>query len=418
MVVEVAQFEFTASGSTGNQEIASGLGFTPTGYIIFTTESTADATFSAEHKFFIGFSDGTTTFSQAIRNVDNSSSSSNAKAFGADFKNTTLVSGDSFAATHSSFGSGTITINWSDVPISSCKFYGIAFGGDISCEVKEFTVGTTGTGNQSYTTTMSNPECAIFLCPDESGGDSTNTSSGSMGIGIAISTTKRMLIALTGEFGRTNMDTWGLFDDTVCFGSLVDSSGAIDFKADFVSWDANGFTLNYTDAPPASTHRFFGFFMKGAVFDCGTVAKRTSTGDTVITATSSIGTTKGIMILSDNLSKSTTVQSHLRLSFGVASGTTTEGGVWTGDQDAAANAVTASRSEDSNILVMATENATHGSSTVEAIANISSISNNEFTLTYTTCTSLTADLGWLVIGQAPSGAEELYLLSAYYASDK
>lgn len=400
MAVDVAEFEFTCNTTTGNQTIASGLGFTPKGYIIWSVLNTANATFAQDFRMFMGFSDGTTTRSLCMVS-DVGTDSDTGTLVSNDFRINSLSNPTTTTdaiASHSSFGSGTITINWSDAPGAAYKMYGIAFGGaDVSCEVKGFTTGTTTTGNQSYTTTMSNPKFGLFLIPDTTATLPNLAAHGVFSIGAALSTTKRALSSVVSENGLPDSDTWRLLDDTVCVGTLARADGTISWKADFVSWDANGFTLNYTDAPPSVNEHFFGFFLKGANFDLGVLSKRTSTGDSVVNP-SSVGTLKGIMMFSNNTTKATTVGSHARLSIGAASGTATEGGVWAGNGDASSINDGDQRSEDANILIIATETA----STIEAIANISAMGENTFTLSYTTCTTLAADIIWWVIGEPTS----------------
>ena len=145
MAINVAQFEFVANTSTGVQTIASGLGFTPKAYIIWTVMNTADATYQARHAMFIGFSDGTTSRSIGVLSVDAGASSVAGRTAASTVVRLPSISTPTSAvdaiAAHSSFGSGTIAINWSDAPSSAWKFYGIAFGGaDLTAAVRGFTV--------------------------------------------------------------------------------------------------------------------------------------------------------------------------------------------------------------------------------------------------------------------------------------
>ena len=204
----------------------------------------------------------------------------------------------------------------------------------------------------------------------------------------AVSATKRFLVSIDSEEAQATMDTWRFASSSLCVGCLRDATGAATGRAfgDFVSWEVDGFTINWTQAPHDTGIHFFGLFMSGGDWDIGSVSKRTSTGDTTISP--SVNTIKGLMLVSDDTTTNAASQAHARMSIGAASSDSVEGGCWSGDQDASANAETANRNEDSNILVMAQANATHGSSTTDAIVNISAMSTTA-TLTYTTASATT-----------------------------
>jgi len=406
MAISVAQFEFVANTTTGVQTIASGLGFTPKAYIIWTAMNTADATYQALHAMAIGFSDGTTSRSVGVLSVDAGASSAAGRTAATTVVRlpsvTTPTSAVDAIASHDSFGSGTIAINWTDAPSSAWKFYGIAFGGtDLSAAVRGFTWGTTSTGNHAYTGVGFQGEVLFTLTPEDSASLPFSNTHATIGFGAAVSATKRFLLSIDSEDAQATMDTWRFASSSLCAGALRDATGAATGRAfaDFVSWDADGFTLNITDTPSSSAGHFFGLVMSGGDWDLGSVSKRTSTGDTTISP--SVNTIKGLILASNNTTTNAASQAHARFSLGAASSPTTEGGCWSGDQDNSANAECANRNEDSNILVMAQANATHGSSTTDAIANISAMSTTA-TLTYTTASATTADIFWVACGEVTS----------------
>jgi hypothetical protein len=403
MAVLAKEFEFNCNTATALQTIASGLGFVPKGYILISFQSTTNATFQNHNNVCIGISDGTTSACVGLGSEDGVASSDAGKYHinsVLQFASQTVPDGtvDALAA-HTAFGDGTIQITWSNFPAAAYRVWGIAFGGDdFSCEVKQFVTGRSTPGDQSYTTTMSTPQCGFFLPTTSATTPSQISAHGELNFGIALSATKRACMSIVAEDARATMDTWRLLDDTKCLTTLDPSSGGIDAVADFKTWDANGFTLTYTDQPSSASAVFYAMVMKGGAYDMGVISKRTSAGDTVVNP-ASVGNVLGVLLFSHGTTKSTSVVSHCRASFGVGSSSTDKGGGWTGDTDNVADAVTAKRGEDSNILIMATENATMTSSTVNALANLSATGSNTFTLSYSTADATTADIVWWVIGE-------------------
>ena len=403
MAINVAQFEFTCNTSPGVQTIATGLGFTPKAYIIWTTGATANATYGTHYYFCIGFTDGTTSRCIGAASEDGQASSDTGRMYGASVMRIPLVTAPDVSpdaiAVHSSFGSGTIVINWSDAPASAFKCYGIAFGGaDLQAEVRAYTYATTSAGNANYTGCAFQPEVAFFLTPEDNGTLPVQKAHSAIGFGAAVSTTKRFNLSVNSEDNQTTMDTWSFGSNARCIGALGDASGSVTSRAqgDFAAWLSNGVTINWIVAPHDATNHFFALYMAGGDWDIGMVAKRTSTGDTTISP--SVNTMKGLILGSVMAGNSTSALNHNRISLGAASSTTAQGGCWAGDKDASANAENANRSEDSNILIMATENATAGSSVTEALASITAMSTTA-TLNYTTATAVTGDIFWLAVGE-------------------
>lgn len=415
--VQCTQFEFACNTVTGNQTILSNTGYTIKGYILISFQNTSNATFQIHSNVIMGFSDGTTSACTSANSQDNVTTSNAARGHinqVLEFRSQTDPFGTRDGlADHSSFGTGDdIVINWSDAPSSAWKVYGLAFGGaDFECEVGQFAAGRTTAGNQSYTTTMANPEFGIFMTTVSTSTPSSYGDHGTFGMGVAFTTTKEGALSGDSEDARPTSDTWQFFDDTWTATAHDGSSGGIagsaeGWAAQFVSWDANGWTWEFTEAPASVSTVFYAMVMKTAglnLFDVGIVAKRTSTGTTTINPTG-VGQIVGLMLFSDCANSSTSVNAHARYSMGVASSASLEGGGWTGDQDAAGITITAKRSEDSNILMMADEADTVGSSTVLAIANVTVMGENTFTLDYTTADATAAEIIWWVIGNGVTTA--------------
>src|SRR5687768_4705795 len=119
MAINVAQFEFVCNTTTGVQTIATGLGFTPKGYILQSFQNTSNATFQIHYNTVMGFCDGTNMGCVGWSATDAVATSNGAR----HHRNNGVIEFRDFTnpeatidgyAEHSSFGSGTIVINWVD----------------------------------------------------------------------------------------------------------------------------------------------------------------------------------------------------------------------------------------------------------------------------------------------------------------
>ena len=406
MAINCAQFEFVSNTTTGVQTIATGLGFTPKCYILVGVMATSNGSFEAGHALVIGMSDGTTSICGGVLSVDNAATSTTGRAYSNTVlrlpSTTTPSSAVDAIASHSSFGSGTIAINWTDAPSSAWRFYGMAWGGaDLQCKVTAHTFGTVATGVQAYNSvTNFTPEVGFFMCPEEALSLPYSAAHACIGFGAAVSTTKRFLMSLNAETAATTSDNWSLLSDSKCVGCLRDATGAYSARAfgDFSAWSSTGFSINWEIAPHDTTNHFYSLLMAGGDWDIIQVSKRTTTGTTTLSP--SVNTIKGLLGFTTNTTLSDAANSTIcRASIGLCSSTSAQGGVWSGDLDGQGTAqVTAKRNEDSNFLITATENATHGSSTVTGLASITAMSNTA-TLNYTTATAVTADIFIVACGE-------------------
>jgi hypothetical protein len=99
------------------------------------------------------------------------------------------------------------------------------------------------TGNQSYTGVGFQPKAIIlWLCKQTADGTSANLC---YGVGMATGTANRATVALSSEDVVTTSNCDGRHDNAHCL-TLIDTAAAVVAEADFVSFDADGFTLNWT----------------------------------------------------------------------------------------------------------------------------------------------------------------------------
>ena len=104
----------------------------------------------------------------------------------------------------------------------------------------------TATGNQSVTGVGFQPDVVIFL-PTNLTADGVG-SDAYLNIGAAVSSSARKTFSSTSEDGQATTDTSRESYD-LCISQNNPGSSSSDYLADFVSLDADGFTINITDAP-------------------------------------------------------------------------------------------------------------------------------------------------------------------------
>lgn len=267
--------------STGNQA-ETGIGFQPEIVLFFCTENTADgviadanmlvgAAISSSERFAIGFSD-----EDGVATVDCT------RSLWADRCITMQVPGSTstsrVVADFVSQDADGFTINLSDVTGGVAYRVGyLALAGTDLTNVKIGTFAPSGsTGNQAVTGVGFQPDAAMFFgYGDTIGADDTDTS---FGMGWAVSTSERAWISTANDNSDTNASVTRAQRTDSCFGYIHYTDEAVDAQADFVSWDADGFTLTWDNAAPAADTVVYIAF-KGGQYYAGSLTTQTSTGE-------------------------------------------------------------------------------------------------------------------------------------------
>jgi hypothetical protein len=407
MGVSFEKFSFTKITTVASQEINLTGAFQPKALILWTNGNTGTV-FQEHYNWSFGFSDGTTDACVSSESEDNAGS--------ALYKN--VIRNDAIIwlydeaqvniskADVTSFDADGFTLNWSvnGSGNPAAIIHGIAIGGtDITNVIVDLeTAGTTATGNKAYTGAGFQADFGMFIA-DWDSYNVQSTSSNNMIIGCAKSTTKRWCVDCNTE-GAATMDTWGYHRNDKCM-VMLSQTGAVDEEADFVSFDTNGVTFNWTNAPGFTTDAIAMLLIKGGQWDAGTFTQRDNTGSQAIT-TAGIDTHKGAFFAThgDVLSTSGTAQSHHRLSVGGADGTR-QGYATAHDTDAAGTSIIAKIQNTNGILRTITANATATSSTTQAQADFTSFSANTITINYSVADTADRIVSWWAVGEAVTGTQ-------------
>lgn len=390
--MNVKKGTFTAATGTGDQTV-SGIGFTPKAVMIWTSYQTA-AGFTDGYLFQIGMSDGTRQNSAYSRTDDNTSPND----CDTTRSNTQICLVRNVAGTNvrvgtlSSFGSGQFVLNWTTVD-SAVIFHYIAFGGtDLSVHVDEF-ITSAGTGFVPIAGFSFTPIAAILVqvpsisdrCNFPNIGWFTRNVNGTIGQGS---------FALNVEDAQATQDTFR-YQRTVRCTSLLESVASTIFND--TSYTQLGFGLN-TFSGSATPTTYFMVFGNISAY-ATSLLQPTATGSQAITGS---GFTPKLLILSSvGQTAQTTVQANAKESFGAGDGSS-QGWEYCGSNDAVNPSEAVGGHNTSNIVVMATPNATGASTTIQAEASLTSLDSDGFTLNWGTADATQREVIAFMIGDVIS----------------
>lgn len=305
---------FLSPTSTGSQAV-TGLGFQPKCVIFFTQFAIDPAGNVTNNQFGIGVTTGASN-EWALGSIgrDNQATSDSSRSFRSDacIHATSQTNSTVLQADTTSLDADGITINWTTVQPTQRRIYVLAMGGsEFSATAGTFNTGTS-TGNLAVTGVGFLPKLVLFGSSISSTTDG-NLSDLIVSIGAAVSSSSRFAIAVSSQDNQAAAVAKSKAVQTLCISKFT-AAGAVDFEADFVSQDSDGFTINITDAAAASTK--VGYLAMGGVanYAIGAETQKSGTGTK---ATTGIGFTPNTLILLHrNVVSSTSIDANLGIGIG------------------------------------------------------------------------------------------------------
>ena len=209
----------------------------------------------------------------------------------------------------------------------------------------------TATGNVAYTGPGFRPDFVLFAGCRET---IINTPSphGVLTIGAATSSTKRGVCTICSLNGNTTMftDGYGYAGECLAFPlPAATNPQTLQARADFVSMDTNGFTLNWLEAVNPNASQFMWLAIKGGQWDVYNAL-------TQINTTTEININNGFqplggMVVSAMRAQSTqdVMTAHVGLSVGLWATATDERCFFINDEDGAATSLTAAGVEHDSV---------------------------------------------------------------------
>lgn len=284
------------------------------------------------------------------------------------------------------------TLDWTTLTTTSPLYNYLAIGGSDITNVKSGSfAAATSTGDQAVTGVGFQPDVVIFQMVARTT-DGVSNANYAYSFGCATGSGEEWSYSMAGVNGSGTMSNAQYFSNTKCIVAVQASSPTTtEALADFVSFDSDGFTINWSDAP-ASAWKINYLCLKGGQWFAGSETQKTSTGTK---ATTGVGfTPQGIIFGGQCGTAVDSSASHNRQTFGVTTGTSNNVCLWTGDRTGVAVSIVNSIHSATKCIVHATEQ-TSVSPTTQAEAALSSFDGDGFTLDWTTADATARIFGFL-----------------------
>jgi hypothetical protein len=278
MALSVKSGSFAASNSTGNQAVI-GVGFVPKALIFWTQ---LDEGSLSDIDQMTGWVTSTSARGCVLHTEDNNETvmdvandSRTDRPIFVRRHDTDAVMGE---ADFVSFDADGFTINWTTAYNSQLHFIAIG-GADLSnAAVVNFTKAT-ATGNDAITGVGFSGD-VVLLLGDLGVTPNTAEDDFSPFFGMAKSATERQCSNGFAEHGVPNSDTGRTQRTNRCI-IQTDVGGTVVAEADFVGFDADGFTLDYSTAD-GNASNYTALVLKGGTYEIGKFNGATSTGNQAV----------------------------------------------------------------------------------------------------------------------------------------
>lgn len=378
--------------STGNVAY-TGLGFQPK-LLFFNSSNVVTSGFTTDIYASIGFAVSSTdrrcgTCTAVDNQVVVCAGHDNTKCISIIDNNPNVIT----AADLVSMDSDGFTLNWSTVDAGRQRvvsYFGLG-GSDITNVKGGQNTCPGSTGNQAVTGIGFRPDMVFFFEGRRTGTAPPSNLSSAVPqhlLGFATSSTARgqanSLMTQANNGAEKSRQT----TDKVI--SCMAGTGTVEFEADFVSMDSDGFTINWTTV--LSGRYYFYVCVKGGQWKVGSFNQPTSTGNVASTAP---GFTPSLLLLqSYNFASSSSAQGDNRRSIGFGTSSSNRRNNWIGSTDNSNPRKVQNRYSATTVLDMCTQ----VSNTVLASADIVSMDATGFTLNWGTADATAREVLYVAVG--------------------
>lgn len=381
---------FTSATGNGAQAITDATCAQPKVVIAWWNRATADATFTAHEGFGFGVAVDAGTDQQAHQefyntdavNTTDSAEQKSSVAFIVNQKSVTPSS--AYTAVITSFNSDGFTITYSgnDDTNHNIIHYVCLGGSDITnAYLGEFT-GPSATGDAAFTGVGFQGNLGLFFGMRSTVLGADNRADYEFWVGAAKSATERAVVATYGDDGNaTPLNKSESYLNSAAVLAVPSGGGlAIANLADFKTWDADGFTFTYSALGGVNAVVFNGLILKGT-FRSAIATQARNTGNGTQDVTSPGFPPEGLMLFGGfpTASATETVQGHLVIGAGEATGSVSDNGTWVSDSAQATTTDVNMYSSASKIYTQATN-----PNTVAAQADLNAWLSNGYQLNWTT----------------------------------
>ncbi len=399
MLVKYGSFS-KPNATTGNQ-VVTGVGFQPKVVIFFGNSKTGDGSHAGARMYFGAMDSAGHQATMGMQSSDAAANSASDKRWSNTHAITNIIDGTptvSGEAAYVSMDADGFTINWNtcDATQSIVNYIALAGTDLTNAYVGSFAAPTSINANFAVTGVGFQPDSIILFEDDLTTtptADVTNAASGVHSLSFIKSTSKKGFSRILSQDAQAIMNT-GSYQRTDRVHTTL-SGALLEVRiADFVSFDSNGFTLNFSTVAANATYMSY-IALKGGQFDVGAFNQNTTTQGTGNQSITGVGFTPSLVMLqSINQASSTSIQNFGRYSFGVATSSSERGSVWMGDTDNVADSVADSYLDRTKSLVMYTE----GTPTLTTAMDFVSMDADGFTVNNTTVDATSRQVLYFAVG--------------------
>lgn len=381
------QGSFTKSGAVGNQSI-TGVGFQPNAVIFFWTRQTAEG-FASNESMGMGFATALAQRAIAIES-DDAANRTNYTHIRSENSIILMLVRNAVARANAtlnaraslvSLDSDGFTINWATNEASNDIIHYIALGGDIANVFVGTFNSNTVVGNQAVAGVGFQPDFVMLLNGSLDSAEATNTPIANKVFNIGFMTSAgQAAIADCGRDDR-NAANHSRNQQSIAQSIMSLQTGNCnnqDSLAAFVSMNANGFTITWTNAP-ANQMPIFYLAIKGGQHKIGTFTQPTAGITPVSQAVSGVGFQPELLFMASHNRAAGGIAASGEISIGAAQSSTTEGAIWSESRDVNPPVT------DANMATLTTKAIRMATSqTTNAEADFVSNDSDGFTLSWTT----------------------------------
>ena len=356
--------------------------------------------------FGFGMTDGTTSRSVSTSSQD-AVNNSNASTRMANKVLTLVRWGEVVVAEAdlSSWNDTTFTLNWTTNDAASYVIHYIAIGGtDISAKVVDWTMAT-AVGNKAVTGVGFQPD-VVF---NAHGGHTltaalpTNVNVGAFGLGVMDFDGDQWAFAnWTVDNSGTSNTQRGQQTNAALYSFQQGLN--VQKKAAWVSMDADGFTMNFSNTASNAAARVFSLALKGVNVKPGAFLKTAAAAPAPQAITGVGFTPRLIMLASVQSTTQANPVAHSRFGLGASDGGT-EGSSAVQDQDARRVTIVDAIDKTSKIFVKVN----NSTPVIDAEADLASRGSDGFTLNWTTNDAVQTEI--LYLAMAPLAVTEVRLIT-------
>jgi hypothetical protein len=375
---------FTVPAATGNLPV-TGVGFQPKAVLFFGNHRSSDAaTQSASQDtdmpYYLGMATSSTARGVVDVQDDYSAAGTAAATSTQCIRNRNAAGTVQFAADFVSMDADGFTVNFATANATAYVVNYIALGGaDLTnVAVKSFTAAT-ATGNQASTGVGFVPDAMILV------GSETTFTVGGVQIGMVTSTSARG--ALGNSVGSVNAN----YQRTaLAYAQPTGTSTTVARAADLVSFDSDGFTLNWTTVQ-ASGPTIYALCLKGGSFKAGNFTQKTSTGSQ---GTTGVGFQPKGLLMASSLKVASAAVTTARMAVHVGAGSSSSARGAINHLNGGTGVAELVRTQ---IYTARQDNATP---TLNSAADLTSLDADGFTLNYGTADATAREILYLAFGNA------------------